>query len=43
VEVVEAGPVRTRLTRVASDHYPLLAQFRLRAPAEDVAEGGATI
>jgi endonuclease/exonuclease/phosphatase family metal-dependent hydrolase len=30
VEVVDAGPVRTPLTRVASDHFPLLAQLRVR-------------
>jgi endonuclease/exonuclease/phosphatase family metal-dependent hydrolase len=30
VEVIDAGPVRTPLTRVASDHFPLLAQLRVR-------------
>ena len=30
VEVVAAGPVRSLLTRVASDHYPLLAELRVR-------------
>jgi endonuclease/exonuclease/phosphatase family metal-dependent hydrolase len=43
LEVVEAGPVRTRLTRVASDHYPLLARIRVRSPAEEVVGLGAMI
>lgn len=30
VQVVTAGPVRNPLTRVASDHYPLLAELRVR-------------
>jgi endonuclease/exonuclease/phosphatase family metal-dependent hydrolase len=30
VEVIDAGPVRNSLTRVASDHFPLLAQLRVR-------------
>lgn len=30
VEVVAAGPVRNALTRVASDHFPLLAELRVR-------------
>lgn len=33
VEVVEAAPVRNVLTRVASDHFPLLAQVRVRSRA----------
>jgi endonuclease/exonuclease/phosphatase family metal-dependent hydrolase len=41
VEVLTAGPVRTPLTRVASDHYPLLAEVRVRnRPAR--AEAGHT-
>jgi len=28
--VVAAGPVRNLLTRVASDHFPLLAELRVR-------------
>jgi endonuclease/exonuclease/phosphatase family metal-dependent hydrolase len=31
VEVVAAGPVRSPLTRVASDHFPLLAELRVRS------------
>jgi len=31
VEVVAAGPVRSALTRVASDHFPLLAELRVRS------------
>lgn len=31
VEVVTAAPVRTPLTRVASDHFPLLAEVRVRS------------
>jgi endonuclease/exonuclease/phosphatase family metal-dependent hydrolase len=31
VEVVAAAPVRTPLTRVASDHFPLLAELRVRS------------
>lgn len=30
IEVIDAGPVRTPLARVASDHFPLLAQLRVR-------------
>jgi endonuclease/exonuclease/phosphatase family metal-dependent hydrolase len=33
VEVVAAAPVRTPLTRVASDHFPLLAELRVRSHA----------
>jgi endonuclease/exonuclease/phosphatase family metal-dependent hydrolase len=33
VEVTDAGPVRTRLSRVASDHFPLLAEVRLTGTA----------
>ncbi|MBF9232154.1 endonuclease/exonuclease/phosphatase family protein [Microvirga alba] len=33
VEVVAAAPVRTALTRVASDHFPLLAELRVRTRA----------
>jgi len=32
VEVVNAAPVRNTLTRVASDHFPLLAELRVRRP-----------
>jgi len=31
VEVVNAAPVRNSLTRVASDHFPLLAELRVRS------------
>ena len=34
VEVVNAAPVRTPLTRVASDHFPLLAELRVRNHAD---------
>jgi endonuclease/exonuclease/phosphatase family metal-dependent hydrolase len=30
IDVVAAGPVRTPLSRVASDHFPLLGEFRVR-------------
>jgi endonuclease/exonuclease/phosphatase family metal-dependent hydrolase len=30
IEVVDAGPVRNPLTQVASDHFPLLAELRVR-------------
>jgi endonuclease/exonuclease/phosphatase family metal-dependent hydrolase len=43
LQVMEAGPVRTRLTRIASDHYPLLARIRMRSPGEDVVGLGAMI
>ncbi|HEY8382633.1 MAG TPA: endonuclease/exonuclease/phosphatase family protein [Microvirga sp.] len=33
VEVVAAAPVRTPLARVASDHFPLMADLRLAPPA----------
>jgi endonuclease/exonuclease/phosphatase family metal-dependent hydrolase len=29
IEILEAAPVRTPLARVASDHFPLLAEFRV--------------
>jgi endonuclease/exonuclease/phosphatase family metal-dependent hydrolase len=31
VEVVNAAPVRNMLTRIASDHFPLLAELRVRS------------
>lgn len=31
IEVVNAAPVRNMLTRVASDHFPLLAELRVRS------------
>lgn len=31
VEVIAAAPVRNSLTRIASDHYPLLAEVRVRS------------
>jgi endonuclease/exonuclease/phosphatase family metal-dependent hydrolase len=31
VEVVAAAPIRTALARIASDHFPLLAEVRVRA------------
>jgi endonuclease/exonuclease/phosphatase family metal-dependent hydrolase len=34
IEVVAAAPVRNPLTRVASDHFPLLAQLRVRNRSE---------
>lgn len=34
IEVIAAGPVRTPLTRVASDHYPLLAELRVQGPQD---------
>lgn len=33
VEVMNAAPVRNTLTRVASDHFPLLAELRVRSRA----------
>jgi endonuclease/exonuclease/phosphatase family metal-dependent hydrolase len=33
IEVMAAAPVRTPLSRIASDHFPLLADFRLASPA----------
>jgi endonuclease/exonuclease/phosphatase family metal-dependent hydrolase len=32
VEVIAAAPVRTALARVASDHFPLMAEVRVAAP-----------
>ncbi|WP_112663032.1 endonuclease/exonuclease/phosphatase family protein [Microvirga flavescens] len=32
IKVLDAAPVRTPLTRVASDHFPLMANLRLIAP-----------
>ncbi|HZW47873.1 MAG TPA: endonuclease/exonuclease/phosphatase family protein [Microvirga sp.] len=34
VDVVNAAPVRNALTRVASDHFPLLAELRVRKHAK---------
>ncbi|KLK92577.1 endonuclease [Microvirga vignae] len=34
VEVMNAAPVRNTLTRVASDHFPLLAELRVRSHAK---------
>lgn len=39
VHVVNAGPVRNPLTRVASDHFPLLAELRVRQHARASASG----
>ncbi len=36
VQVVSARPVRNSLTRVASDHFPLLAELRVRHKAQSV-------
>ncbi|MCB5176170.1 MULTISPECIES: endonuclease/exonuclease/phosphatase family protein [Microvirga] len=41
VEVVSAAPIRNPLTRVASDHYPLLAELRVRSRAAPAGEGHA--
>jgi endonuclease/exonuclease/phosphatase family metal-dependent hydrolase len=41
IEVVDAGPVRNSLTRVASDHFPLLAQLRVRKHSKVAAAGHA--
>jgi endonuclease/exonuclease/phosphatase family metal-dependent hydrolase len=41
IEVVDAGPVRNPLTRVASDHFPLLAEFRVRERSKAAREGQA--
>lgn len=34
IEVVSAGPIRTPLTRLASDHFPLMASIRLAGKAD---------
>jgi endonuclease/exonuclease/phosphatase family metal-dependent hydrolase len=39
VEVMNAAPVRNTLTRVASDHFPLLAELRVRSPAKTTGSG----
>jgi endonuclease/exonuclease/phosphatase family metal-dependent hydrolase len=41
VEVVAAAPVRTPLARVASDHFPLMAELRIRGGAEMAASASA--
>ncbi|MBB4039443.1 endonuclease/exonuclease/phosphatase family metal-dependent hydrolase [Microvirga flocculans] len=41
IEVLDAGPVRNRLTRIASDHFPLLAELRVRKRAKASIEGHA--
>jgi endonuclease/exonuclease/phosphatase family metal-dependent hydrolase len=39
VEVMNAAPVRNMLTRVASDHFPLLAELRVRSHAKATDSG----
>ncbi len=39
VHVVNAAPVRNPLTRVASDHFPLLAELRVRQSSKASASG----
>lgn len=41
IEVVDAGPVRNPLSRVASDHFPLLAHLRVRKHSKAAATGHA--
>jgi endonuclease/exonuclease/phosphatase family metal-dependent hydrolase len=36
VEVVAAAPIRNPLTRIASDHFPLLAELRVRDTAGNI-------
>ena len=42
VEVMNAAPVRTALSRVASDHFPLLAELRVPSRARLVGKTHAT-
>jgi len=39
IDVIDAGPVRNPLTRVASDHFPLLAELRVREPSKATPSG----
>ncbi|PVE25697.1 endonuclease [Microvirga sp. KLBC 81] len=39
IEVMNAAPVRNALTRVASDHFPLLAELRVRSHARATGAG----
>jgi endonuclease/exonuclease/phosphatase family metal-dependent hydrolase len=41
VEVVAAGPVRSPLARVASDHFPLMAELRIRDSVGTSRDAGA--
>ena len=41
VEVVAAAPVRTPLARVASDHFPLMAELRIKDGAESARDGAS--
>lgn len=41
VDVVRAAPVRNTLTRVASDHFPLLAELRVRSLSRASVSGPA--
>ena len=41
IEVVDAGPVRNPLSRVASDHFPLLAELRVRKRLKTAVDGRA--
>jgi endonuclease/exonuclease/phosphatase family metal-dependent hydrolase len=43
VEVVTAAPVRNSLTRVASDHFPLLAELRVRSRTENAGASQALV
>jgi endonuclease/exonuclease/phosphatase family metal-dependent hydrolase len=41
IEAVDVRTVRTKLTRLASDHLPLMAEFRIRAASAALAERAA--
>lgn len=42
VEIVNAAPIRNPLTRVASDHFPLLAELRVRSRSKAQHTGKAS-
>jgi endonuclease/exonuclease/phosphatase family metal-dependent hydrolase len=43
VEVVAAAPVRTPLARVASDHFPLMAELRIKDGAGSARDGASVV
>jgi endonuclease/exonuclease/phosphatase family metal-dependent hydrolase len=42
IDVVSAAPVKTRLSKVASDHYPLMAHFSVSEPRSEPADSPST-
>jgi endonuclease/exonuclease/phosphatase family metal-dependent hydrolase len=41
IDVMSAAPVRTKLSRVASDHFPLMASFQIAKPEADSSDASS--